>query len=157
MMDDLMSMLLEAEARKGTRGSEFQTLAGPMMEQAEQGYGLPRGLLDLMAHKESTYNPQAQSRAKPPAKGLMQFQDPTAESMGFDPEHPAESIWGSARYLHDLKKRFGGDLEKALAAYNWGPTNVSKDGMDKLPQETRQYLQYILGELAKRNTDYGPL
>ena len=128
-----------------------------MMDQAEGLYGLPRGILDLMAHTESTHNPQARSKAREPAKGLMQFQDDTASRMGIDPMHPAESIWGSARYLDELKKRFGGDLESALAAYNWGPTKVRNRGMDNLPDETRGYLEKILGELQRRQTDYGPL
>lgn len=154
-MNDLMSMMLEAEASKGTRGPEFRMMTGPMMEQAEQGYKLPRGLLDLLAHTESTYNPRARSSAG--AQGLMQFQDETARHMGIDPMNPAESIWGSARYLDELKKKFGGDLEQALAAYNWGPSNVRNRGMDNLPAETRGHLEKILGELARRNTDYGPL
>ena len=155
MMDDLMSMMLEAEASKGTRGQEFQMLSGPMMEQAEQGYNLPRGLLDLLARTESMYNPRARSSAG--AKGLMQFQDESARHIGIDADNPAESIWGSARYLDELKKRFGGDLEQALAAYNWGPAKVRNRGMDNLPVETRGYLEKILGELQRRQTDYGPL
>jgi soluble lytic murein transglycosylase-like protein len=30
------------------------------------------------------------------------------------------------RYLAQLIERFGGDLEAALTAYNWGPTRVSR-------------------------------
>ena len=155
MMNDLMSMMLEAEASKGTRGPEFQRMTGSMMEQAEQGYNLPRGLLDLLAHTESRHNPRA--RSPQGAKGLMQFQDESARHIGIDQMNPAESIWGSARYLDELKKRFGGDLEQALAAYNWGPSKVRNRGMDNLPAETRGYLEQILGELQRRQTDYGPL
>ena len=157
MMDDLMSMMLEAESWKGTKGPEMRMLTGPMMQQAEQGYNLPRGLLDILAQRESSYNPQARSKAQEPAKGLMQFQDETASRMGIDANNPAESIWGSARYLRDLRNEVGPDLEYLLAAYNWGPSRVRNRGMDNMPNETRDYLKYILGELQRRQTDYGPL
>lgn len=49
--------------------------------------------------------------------------DPTAKDMGlkgndvFDPEKSAAA---AAKYLSMLLKMNGGDLDKALASYNWG-------------------------------------
>ena len=34
-------------------------------------------------------------------------------------------------------------MDKALAAYNWGPTNVDKKGMGNLPKETSDYISYM--------------
>lgn len=72
-------------------------------------------------------------------------------------------------YLTSMIDRFG-DTEKALAAYNWGPTNLSnalvkanKSGLDwksYLPRETSNYLGKILGSrqalLPQRQTPEGP-
>jgi soluble lytic murein transglycosylase-like protein len=42
------------------------------------------------------------------------------------------------RYLKGLLTRYGGNLDKALSAYNWGPGNLERGG--SLPAETRNYL-----------------
>ena len=36
-----------------------------------------------------------------------------------------------------------GDLDHALAAYNWGQGNVDRHGLDNMPQETRNYVAKI--------------
>jgi soluble lytic murein transglycosylase-like protein len=43
------------------------------------------------------------------------------------------------RFLKGLLERYNGDLDAALAAYNWGPGNVDRRP-DRLPRETRDYL-----------------
>ncbi|WP_367303615.1 lytic transglycosylase domain-containing protein [Burkholderia multivorans] len=66
---------------------------------------------------------------------------------------------GSAgRYMQFLMKKYGGDIRKALAAYNWGPGNLDKDiaknggqWESNLPAETRNYIAQIAGEVAKRS------
>ncbi|WP_235557796.1 lytic transglycosylase domain-containing protein [Burkholderia multivorans] len=64
----------------------------------------------------------------------------------------------AGRYMQSLMKKYGGDIRKALAAYNWGPGNVDKDiaknggqWESNLPAETRKYIAAIAGEVAKRS------
>ena len=64
----------------------------------------------------------------------------------------------SGRYMQSLMKKYGGDIRKALAAYNWGPGNLDKDiaknggqWESNLPSETRKYIAQIAGEVAKRS------
>ncbi|MDN7820610.1 transglycosylase SLT domain-containing protein [Burkholderia vietnamiensis] len=75
----------------------------------------------------------------------------------------------SGRYMQSLMKKYGGDIRKALAAYNWGPGNVDKDingytdrqgshhpGLGAnweqgLPASVRSYITQIAGEVAKRS------
>jgi soluble lytic murein transglycosylase-like protein len=71
-------------------------------------------------------NPHARSGAG--ARGLLQLMPQTARMLGTSPDEPRASIRAGARYLSQLLKRFGGDLELALAAYNAGPTAVERAG-----------------------------
>ncbi|VXD05788.1 Lytic transglycosylase [Enterobacterales bacterium 8AC] len=116
----------------------------PKLAQLEQLYRLPEGLLRSVALTESGGNQFAVSGAG--AKGLFQFMPGTAKDMGlhgndvFDPEKSANA---AAKYLAQLLRMNGGDLDKALASYNWGIGNVQKHGMALMPQETRNYIPRV--------------
>ncbi len=132
-------------ARLGTKGKAFlQAMAGEFGA-LEGKYGLPAGLLSSVAATESGGDPFAESKAG--AKGLFQFMPGTAKDMGlkgrdvFDPHKSADA---AGRYLRFLLDATGGDLEKALASYNWGLGNVQKKGMDNLPSETRNYVPKVM-------------
>jgi len=74
---------------------------------------------------ESSYNPMAIS--KKGAIGLMQLMPTTAAALGVeDSLNPEHNINGGVKYLKKLLKRFEGDLELALAAYNAGSKKVKK-------------------------------
>ncbi len=72
------------------------------------------------------------------AGGLMQLMPGTAKELGvtnrFD---PAQNIEAGAHYMSNLLKRYDGDVNKALSAYNTGPGRVDK-GI--YPRETRNYV-----------------
>lgn len=111
----------------------------------EQQYGLPAGLLASQLHAESGGNPDAISPKG--AVGLFQFMPQTAKQYGIDPTDPMQSAHGAAIMMSDLTKQFGGDISKAVAAYNWGSGNLSKHGLENAPPETAQYVQKVLGGL----------
>lgn len=110
----------------------------PHIRATEAKYGLPSGLLDRMIQKESGGNPDAVSPKG--ALGLLQIMPATAKELGVDPRDPAQAVEGAAKYLARLNKNYGGDWNKTLAAYNWGPGNLANYGMDKMPAETRDYV-----------------
>ena len=56
---------------------------------------------------------------------------------------------GGARYLRQQLDTFGGDLEKALAAYNAGPNRVIRAGGIPNIRETRGYVAAIMARLAQ--------
>jgi soluble lytic murein transglycosylase-like protein len=69
-----------------------------------------------------------------------------------DPFNPEVSIQAQALYMKQLLVRYGRDLEKAYAAYNWGMGNLDRclqdhsgDWRGHLPDETAQYLARIAG------------
>ncbi|MDQ6512010.1 lytic transglycosylase domain-containing protein [Klebsiella pneumoniae] len=132
-------------ARLGAKGKAFlQAMAGEFGA-LEGKYGLPAGLLSSVAATESGGDPFAVSPKG--AKGPFQFMDGTARDLGLkgmDVYDPHKSADAAARYLRYLLDATGGDLEKALASYNWGLGNVQKKGMDNLPSETRNYVPKVM-------------
>ncbi|KAB8305806.1 lytic transglycosylase domain-containing protein [Rouxiella chamberiensis] len=134
-------------------GSKLLNLLEPTLNKLEGLYQLPAGLLKSVAITESAGNPLAQSGAG--AKGLFQFMDPTARDMGLsgnDVFDPVKSAQAAAKYLSQLMKMNGGDLEKTLASYNWGVGNVQKYGMGLMPQETRNYVPKVLSNMPSNQT-----
>lgn len=132
-------------ARLGAKGKAFlQAMAGEFGA-LEGKYGLPAGLLSSVAGTESGGDQFAVSPKG--AKGPFQFMDGTARDLGLkgmDVYDPHKSADAAARYLRYLLDATGGDLEKALASYNWGLGNVQKKGMDNLPSETRNYVPKVM-------------
>lgn len=111
----------------------------------EEMYGLPRGMLDRMWAKES-----ARGKNKGPSKagamGDFQFMPKTAKQYGVDVNDFYSSAHGAARYMNNLLKKYGGDQQMALAAYNWGQGNLDRLGIGNAPAETRDYVKSISGQ-----------
>ena len=77
----------------------------------------------------------------------------TAKQYGLkNPNDLNESAEAAARMMKDLMKSNGGDLNKSLAAYNWGQGNLNKYGLDHAPAETRNYLREVEGRMANSGT-----
>lgn len=106
-------------------------------------YGVRPELVQAVIRVESGFNPTAVSRAG--ARGLMQIMPVHIQKHRIsDPFDPRQNITAGTRYLSDLLKRYNGDLNLSLAAYNAGPSRV--DHYKGIPPylETRQYVQKVL-------------
>ena len=91
---------------------------------------------------ESGGNPKAVSSKG--AQGLMQLEPGTAKDLGVkDPFNPEENKAGGQKYLKQLLDKYQ-DPRTALIAYNWGPGNVDKHGVDKAPSSSKSYADKIL-------------
>ena len=120
--------------------------------QASNSTGVDLDLLTRVARQESGFDPTAVSSAG--ATGLFQTMPDTARDLGIeDMTNPYQSAMGGAKYIAQNLQKYGGDITKALAAYNAGPGNVDSwisNGWDGSPdtipiEETRNYVKSIGG------------
>lgn len=112
-------------------------------DRASLFYQLPKNLLARMAQQESDYDNKAVSNRG--AVGLMQIIPRFHPSV--DPTNSEASIFYAAEYMRNLYNRFG-SWKLALAAYNWGPTNLQEKGISRAPRETRNYITKIARDIA---------
>ncbi len=109
-------------------------------------YDLSPALLEAVIWQESRWNINATSPVG--AHGLAQLMPGTARQLGVDARNPVANLEGGARYLRMQLDQFGGDVEKALAAYNAGPARVTRAGGVPAIRETREYVAAIMARLA---------
>jgi hypothetical protein len=113
------------------------------VQKAAAKYDLSPDLIRGVIRAESNFKVKAVSSAG--AQGLMQLMPATAKELGVKNSFDiAQNIDGGAKYLRKMLDRFGGNIRKALAAYNAGPGTVIKyNGRVPYP-ETRQYVRRVL-------------
>ena len=110
--------------------------------------GLPASFFARLIWRESLFNPKAVSPRG--AQGIAQFMPGTASERGLDPFDSTRALAESAKYLTELRRRFG-SLGLAAAAYNAGPGRVTawRKGGTVLPGETQDYVIWITGHSAE--------
>ena len=104
--------------------------------------GLPPSLVESVARVESALRPEAVSPKG--ALGVMQLMPATARMLDADPHDTAQNIDAGARLLRELLIKYGGDVVKALSAYNAGEGAVDRyRGMPPYP-ETQDYVNKVI-------------
>lgn len=93
------------------------------------------------------------------ARYAMQVMPGTGRDPGFGvtparDDTPAEFNRVGKEYLQAMHSRYGGDLAKMWAAYNWGPGNLDRAleqhgerWLDAAPAETRNYVRRNLAAM----------
>jgi peptidoglycan lytic transglycosylase len=109
-------------------GDEKRRVMAAIVRESRR-HGLDPLMVAAVIHVESRFDPFAVSRVG--ARGLMQLMPPTAQELfpGKDSElkaphlfNPVLNIELGTAYIGQLLRRFGGDLHRALIAYNAGPS-----------------------------------
>jgi soluble lytic murein transglycosylase len=161
--DDLSEVKLDAEGQRKLRLAYPKEYEEEIAKAAEDG-GISAALLRAVAREESSFVPEAVSRAG--ARGLVQLMPATAASLAsklgvplngpravFEPE---VNLRLGAHYLAFLETRFSNQIGLVPAAYNAGQGNVDRwlagndidrldDFVEAIPfAETRRYTRRVL-------------
>jgi soluble lytic murein transglycosylase-like protein len=119
----------------------------PLVEEASAREGLAARLLTAVIQQESAFVPCAVSPKG--ALGLMQLMPATAGQLGvLNPFNPKENVDAGAKFLKSLLDRYGGDVARALGAYNAGPGSVDRAGGIPAIPETQDYVKDILSKVG---------
>jgi len=117
---------------------------------------VPRDYVQRIAQTESAYKPdviKGQRRSSAGAIGPMQVMPGTAKDLKIDPYNVNQNIEGGVRYAGEQLRAFGNDQRKASAAYNWGPGNVRKYGVERAPAETQNYMRKVAGQAQQADPE----
>ncbi len=115
---------------------------------------LDGAFLRAIAHAESGFDANAESPKG--AQGVMQLMPALQREYGVDdPFVAAQSINAGARLLHDLLRRYNGDVVLAAAAYNAGIGTVARYGGVPPYAETQQYVAKVQALHARYRSAMG--
>jgi soluble lytic murein transglycosylase-like protein len=121
---------------------------GAEITAAAKKHGIDPALLAGLVKQESGFNPNAGSPAG--ARGLTQLMPGTAAGLGVtNVLDPIQSLDGGAKYLRQQLDAFGGDVTRALAAYNAGPGAVQRYGGVPPYAETQNYVRIVQANAAQ--------
>ena len=122
--------------------------------------GVPPGLFDALVKAESRGEQSAVSNKG--ARGVAQLMPGTMRDPGYGikpvrDDSEAENRRVGQEYLSAMLRKYKGNIDNALAAYNWGPGNVDKHlkkygelTPEKLPKETRTYIPKVKNFMAQQ-------
>lgn len=136
-LDKAMSM----ESR-GAVGLNISGDINSLIKEAAARYQVDPRLVAAVAQTESGGNQEAVSPAG--AVGVMQLMPETAAGLGVNPYDKRQNIEGGAKYLRQMMDTFGGDVQKAVAAYNAGPQAVKEYNGIPPYRETQDYVNKVL-------------
>ena len=136
-LDKAMSM----ESR-GAVGLNISGDTNSLIKEAAARYQVDPRLVAAVAQTESGGNQEAVSPAG--AVGVMQLMPETAAGLGVNPYDKRQNIEGGDKYLRQMMDTFGGDVQKAVAAYNAGPQAVKEYNGIPPYRETQDYVNKVL-------------
>lgn len=113
-----------------------------MVQEAARDQNVDARLVNAVAQAESGGDQSAVSPVG--AIGVMQLMPDTAASLGVNPYDEKQNVEGGAKYLREMLDAFGGDVRKAVAAYNAGPAAVKAYGGVPPYRETQDYVSKVL-------------
>lgn len=131
----------------GSSSVSSSTKYSDIINKYASAYGLDPNLVAAIIKTESSFNANATSKAG--ARGLMQLMPGTARGLGVSNSYdPEQNVMGGTKYFANLVKKYNGDIELALMAYNGGPGRIDKwlkSGKSiSLPTETKNYAGKVL-------------
>jgi hypothetical protein len=133
----------------GNRATVDKLQIQNIISQVAREQNIDASLLRAVVEAESDFNPHELSNKG--AQGLMQLMPDTAKELGVtNPFDPYQNLTGGAKYLGQMIRKYEGNIELALAAYNAGPGNVDRAGGVPNFAETKNYVDKILRKIGRR-------
>lgn len=126
----------------GAAGLNISGDTSSLIQEAAARYQIDPRLVAAVAQTESGGNQEAVSPVG--AIGVMQLMPDTAAGLGVNPYDKKQNIEGGAKYLRQMMDTFGGDVQKAVAAYNAGPQAVKEYNGIPPYRETQDYVNKVL-------------
>lgn len=116
----------------------------PLFESAARKYNVPVNVLMALGHQESRFNPSAIGVPTQwgRAKGMMQYLDSTASSLGINPFEPTEAVSAAARQIRERLDK-GYSMEDAVKAHFAG------DNRKLWKDKTAAYGREVLAKAAR--------
>lgn len=130
------------------RNSNYESL----VRDAALQRGISPSLALAVTRVESDFQPREISHKG--ARGLMQVMPGTGVRFGVQPDElfdPARNVAAGTAYLAWLHKKYRGDLDLTLAAYNAGEGAVDKYGGIPPYPETQEYVRRVRRVLNERD------
>lgn len=127
----------------------------PFLQQIEDAYGIPEGLLSRIAYQESHFRTEIINGTQPSPAGALgimqlmpQYFTSVQRSTPFSDTDTQDQIREAANFLTQLFTHFQ-DWTLATAAYNAGQGTINQvlNGTLTLPAETAQYIAQISADL----------
>ena len=138
-----------AQAAKRKPHSQYDNY----FEEAAKKYNVDPRLLKAIAGAESSWNPNAVSRAG--AQGLMQVMPRNFEP-GEDPFNPRDNIMAGARVFNDGVKyaqKHGGGIDEQLRYYNGGTRRGSKENREYPNRVAKEFVALYGNNGIGRSTE----
>ena len=121
---------------------------GDIIHEKAAKYDVDPALVAAVIETESRFHPRARSRVG--ARGLMQLMPRTGRWLGAQNlNDPNQNIDAGVKYIKYLQRRFDGNLNKTIAAYNAGEGNVRRYNGVPPFSETRSYVRKVMTRKKK--------
>jgi len=124
--------------------AEWRELLRPLFRQQERNYAMPVGLLEGIADRESRFRHDiitGETVGGIGEQGIMQLH-PEYHLTAAGRLDPYVAIPYAAKYLAKQFVKFG-TWDEAIAAYNWGPGNMTRSGIQNAPAKTKEYIAWV--------------
>lgn len=125
---------------------------GDLIHKKALKYDVDPALVAAVVETESSFRAGAHSPVG--ARGLMQLMPRTGRWMGArNLDDPEQNVEAGTKYLKYLQRRFDGNLNKAIAAYNGGEGNVKRYNGVPPFRETLSYVSKVLSRYQQRHEE----